>query len=74
MRGEVNSDSVLAVLRLLPVAASSSRKNVLQHADEKVESVTLGMSGPNIATVTNATWQAPTVFMLPKYGSKNLHG
>ena len=72
MREKVNSKSVLAVLRLLPVAASSSRKNVLQHADVGVESVTLGMSGPNIATVTNATWQAPTVFMLLKYGSRDL--
>ena len=64
MRGEVNSKSVLAVLRLLPVAASSSRKNVLQHTNDKVESVTLGMSGPGFAAVTNPTWSAPTVFML----------
>ena len=63
MQDHISQADVLSVLRLFPVKPTNSRKNVLSNRDDFVQSVTLGMSGPGVVTVSNATWECPTVFM-----------
>ena len=60
----ISQADVLSVLRLFPVTPTNSRKNILHNRDDFVQPVTLGMSGPGVMTVTNATWKCTTVFML----------
>jgi len=64
MEDRISKADVLTVLRLFPVTPTNSRKNILHNREDFVQSVTLGMSGPGVMTVTNATWNCPTVLML----------
>ena len=64
MQDHISQADVLSVLRLFPVPPTNTRKNILHNRDDFVQSITLGMSGPGVVTVSNATWECPTVFML----------